>query len=53
MDTFAPNDGIPLVIHDLIPIGQDAHAFIGPYNKINSTEATKRLAGSVLPTRCG
>lgn len=48
-DPLAPNDGIPLIIHHLIPVGQNAHAFISPYNKINSTWATKRLAGIALP----
>jgi nicotinamidase-related amidase len=45
----APNEGIPLIVHHLIPVGQNAHAFISPYNKINSTWATKRLAGVALP----
>lgn len=36
-DELAPNAGIPLIIHRLIPVGLNAHAFISPYNKINST----------------
>jgi nicotinamidase-related amidase len=49
VDPLVPNDGIPLIIHHLIPVGQNAHAFISPYNKINSTWATKHLAGIALP----
>src|SRR5437763_496598 len=38
-DPMAPNEGIPMIIHHLIPVGQNSHAFISPYNKINSTWA--------------
>jgi nicotinamidase-related amidase len=48
-DPMAPNKGIPMIIHHLIPVGQNSHAFISPYNKINSTWATKRLSGVQLP----
>jgi nicotinamidase-related amidase len=48
-DPMAPNAGIPMIIHHLIPVGQNSHAFISPYNKIYSTWATKRLSGVQLP----
>src|ERR1700722_15754814 len=35
-DPMAPNEGIPMIIHHLVPVGQNSHAFISPYNKINS-----------------
>jgi nicotinamidase-related amidase len=47
---MAPNQGIPMVIHHLVPVGQNSHAFISPYNKINSTWATKRISGMQLPS---
>ena len=37
VDPMAPNEGIPMIIYHLIPVGQNSHAFISPYNKINST----------------
>ena len=46
---MAPNDGIPLIVHHLIPIGQNAHAWISPYNKLNSSWAANRLASVQLP----
>jgi nicotinamidase-related amidase len=49
VDPMAPNEGIPMIIHHLVPVGQNSHAFISPYNKINSTWATKRLSGVQLP----
>jgi nicotinamidase-related amidase len=52
-DPLAPNDGIPLIIHHLISVGQNAHAFISPYNTIYSTWATKRLASIALPAGAG
>jgi len=48
-DPMAPNEGIPMIIHHLVPVGHNSHAFISPYNKINSTWATKRLSGVQLP----
>jgi hypothetical protein len=38
-----------MIIYHLIPVGQNSHAFFSPYNKINSTWATKRLSGVQLP----
>ena len=43
------NEGIPLIIHHLIPMGHNSHAWISPYNKIFSTWASKRLGGLQLP----
>jgi hypothetical protein len=48
-DAMAPNEGIPMIIHHLVPVGHNSHAFISSYNKINSTWATKRLSGVQLP----
>jgi nicotinamidase-related amidase len=49
VDPMAPNEGIPMIIHHLVPVGQNSHAFISPYNKINSMWATKRLSSVQLP----
>jgi hypothetical protein len=49
VDPMAPNEGIPMIIHHLIPVGQNSHAFVSPYNKTNSTRAMKRLSGVQLP----
>lgn len=46
---MAPNEGIPMIIHHLIPVDQNSHAFISPCYKIKSTWATKRLSGVQLP----
>ncbi len=45
---LAPNDGIPLILHHVVPFGTNSNAFVSPYNKLN-TWAIQRLKGFPLP----
>jgi hypothetical protein len=38
-----------MIIHHPVPVGQNSHAFISLYSKVNSTWATKRLADPNTP----
>ena len=44
---MAPNDGIPLIIHHLIPVGLNSHAWVSPYNKLNAAWSARTLGSLV------
>ena len=46
---LAPNDGIPLIIHHVVPFGINSNAFISPYNKLNTWAVQRMNAGAKLP----
>jgi nicotinamidase-related amidase len=45
---LAPNDGIPLIIHHVVPFGINSNAFISPYNKLNTWAVQRMNAGAKL-----